>query len=72
MVVTWGSPEAGGDNRHVQDELSTGGGVEHIYGNHVAFAALLSNGRVITWGDPIDGGDSSKVQAELSCARMRT
>jgi hypothetical protein len=62
-VVTWGNPEYGGDSSAVQVELKQG--VDTIYSNRYAFAALMQDRSVVTWGDADWGGDSSQVQAEL-------
>ena len=40
-------------------------GVEQIYSNDSAFAALRSNGSVVTWGNSSNGGDSSSVALRL-------
>ncbi|CAE7929930.1 unnamed protein product [Symbiodinium necroappetens] len=61
-VVTWGSPECGGDSRSVQHQLK---GVKHIAATARSFAALLQDGSVVTWGNDRFGGDSSSVQDQL-------
>ena len=64
IVITWGDPAYGGDSSAVASDLSSG--VNNIYSNSGAFAALKSDGSVITWGDPEWGGDSSAVASQLS------
>ena len=61
-VVTWGSPECGGDSSSVQHQLK---GVKHIAATARSFAALLQDGSVVTWGNDRYGGDSSSVQDQL-------
>ena len=61
-VVTWGSPEWGGDSSQVQAQLKN---VQQIQGNDRAFAAILESGAAVAWGDPRCGGDSSQVQEQL-------
>ena len=61
-VVTWGSPDHGGDSSEVQCQLQH---VRQIQANSSAFAAILEEGRVVTWGGPKYGGDSSLVQEQL-------
>eukprot|EP00435_Cladocopium_sp_Y103_P072719 s528_g41.t1 len=71
-VVTWGSPDHGGDSSEVQDQLK---GVQQvkatlhafaaILADGSAFAAILADGSVVTWGSPDSGGDSSEVQGQL-------
>ena len=40
--------------------------VQHVTGNHRAFAAILSDeGKVVTWGDGESGGKSAAVQDQL-------
>ena len=53
----------------LQDQLTATGSVSRIFGSAygVAFATVLSDGRVVTW-DPEQGDDSKEVQAELQCA----
>ena len=48
-VVTWGTPERGGDSSRVQHQLKN---VQQISGTVGAFAAILADGSVVTWGDP--------------------
>jgi len=62
-VVTWGSPQNGGDCSAVVEQISSG--VVSIYCNCLAFAAVKESGAVVTWGDPEAGGDSSRVAAQL-------
>ena len=42
-----------------------GDGVDKLYANRVAFAAITTSGGVVTWGDQSNGGDSSSVTADL-------
>jgi len=62
-VVTWGSPQCGGDSSSVSSDLQFG--VKSIIPNSMAFAALKINGKVITWGEFSSGGDSSEVSEYL-------
>lgn len=66
-VVTWGSPQGGGDKSSIQQELK---GVQQIQGTWHAFAAILEGGSVVTWGQPDYGGNSSKVQDQLKNIRQ--
>ena len=61
-IVTWGSPEFGGNSSAVQDQLKH---VRQVQATGGAFAAILANGSVVTWGDQSYGGDSSAVQDQL-------
>ncbi|CAE7264695.1 unnamed protein product [Symbiodinium sp. KB8] len=61
-VVTWGSPECGGDSSSVQHQLK---GVKHVAATARSFAALLQGGSVVTWGNDRFGADSSRVQDQL-------
>jgi len=63
-VVTWGSPEYGGDCSKVKAQLTVD--VQHIYATNGAFAALKADGSVVTWGHPDFGGDCTKVQQQLA------
>ncbi|CAJ1354918.1 unnamed protein product [Effrenium voratum] len=58
-VVTWGSPEFGGDSSQVQEKLT---GVQQIQATECSFAALRADGTIVTWGDSFCGGNSSYVQ----------
>jgi alpha-tubulin suppressor-like RCC1 family protein len=40
-------------------------GVQQIFSNELAFAALKNDGSVFTWGDPESGGNSSGVASQL-------
>jgi len=62
MIVTWGSPEDGGDSTTVKDQLRN---VQQIHATERAFAAILADGSVVTWGSPEDGGDSIRVRDQL-------
>ena len=62
-VVTWGSPDDGGDSSAVSGQLRN---VQQVQGTSSAFAAILADGSVVTWGHPASGGDSSAVQDRLS------
>jgi alpha-tubulin suppressor-like RCC1 family protein len=53
-VVTWGSPNHGGDSSEVRDRLKN---VQHIAASTSAFAAVLNDGSIVTWGNPEHGGD---------------
>ena len=64
-LVTWGSPNRGGDSSQVQDQLK---GVQQIQATHEAFAAILPDGSVVTWGYPKWGGDSSKAAVQFADA----
>jgi flagellin-like hook-associated protein FlgL len=44
------------------------GGVQQIFSNGLAFAAIKSDGSVVTWGNSAWGGNSSAVAAQLSGA----
>ena len=46
-VVTWGSPDSGGDCSAVQDQLMN---VQQIPATESAFAAILADGSVVAWG----------------------
>ena len=61
-VVTWGSPNLGGDSSQVHNQLK---GVQQLQASDKAFAAILADGSVVTWGYPDSGGDSSQVQDQL-------
>ena len=63
-VVTWGNSSNGGNSVSVAAGLS--GGVQTIYSNPFAFAALKTDGSVVTWGDSGNGGNSSAVAAQLT------
>jgi len=66
-VTVWGSAQTGGDISGIETELQSGGGVERIIGNKMAFCALKNDGTVVTWpSQPWSGGDSSSVQNELT------
>eukprot|EP00659_Diplonema_papillatum_P005646 gene5646-8611_t len=52
-VRTWGDPAAGGDSATVADSLS---GVQSVFGNEAAFAALKLDGSVVAWGSEQNGG----------------
>ena len=66
-VVTWGSPDDGGDSSAVSDQLKN---VQQVKGTNAAFAAILADGSVVTWGDPGSGGDSSEVKEKLHNVRQ--
>ena len=63
-VVTWGSPDHGGDSSAVKDEL------RHVEQMHPAkggaFAAILADRSVVTWGHPSAGGDSFEIHGFLA------
>ena len=61
-MVTWGSPECGGNSSAVQDQLKHAWQFQATDG---AFAAILADGSIVTWGDQSYGGDSSAVQDQL-------
>ena len=61
-VVTWGSPEDGGDSTTVKDQLRN---VWLIHATESAFAAILADGNVVTWGNPEFGGDITTVKDQL-------
>ena len=63
QMVTWGSPDQGGDCSAVQDQLRN---VQQIQATDMAFAAILADGSVIAWGNPNYGGDCSRVQCQLN------
>jgi subtilase family serine protease/alpha-tubulin suppressor-like RCC1 family protein len=63
-VVSWGTPESGGDSSAVRAQLSSG--VSQIFSSSGAFAALKGDGSVITWGLSGFGGNSSAVASLLS------
>ena len=44
-VVTWGSPNLGGDSRVVQEQLKN---VQQIQASYGAFAAILGDGSVVS------------------------
>jgi flagellin len=54
----------GGNSSAVAAQLT--GGVQAIYSNQWAFAALKADGSVVTWGNSSYGGNSSAVAAQLS------
>ena len=62
QMVTWGSPDQGGDCSAVQDQLKN---VVQVQATDGAFAAILADGSVIAWGNPNYGGDCSAVQDQL-------
>ncbi|CAE8651084.1 unnamed protein product, partial [Polarella glacialis] len=62
-VITWGSPDQGGDSSRVEDRLQEG--VVQVVGNTYAFAAVKSDGSVITWGSNDYIGYSSRVEHRL-------
>eukprot|EP00439_Symbiodinium_sp_Y106_P071594 s2060_g12.t3 len=62
-VVTWGSPDRGGDSAAVQDQLQE---IEELQANKWAFAARRSDKTVVTWGDPERGGDIRAVRSQLT------
>eukprot|EP00439_Symbiodinium_sp_Y106_P050885 s2587_g6.t1 len=66
-VVTWGSPDYGGDSSAVQPQLVQ---VSQIRSSHGAFAAICGDGRVVTWGASHLGGQSSSVQHLLQGVRQ--
>ncbi|MCK9172950.1 MAG: hypothetical protein M0O99_05635 [Desulfuromonas thiophila] len=61
--MTWGDSSSGGDSSAVEGQLA---GVEQIYSNVNAFAALKSDGTVVTWGASDFGGNSSAVEGQLA------
>jgi hypothetical protein len=62
-VVTWGSPDCGGDSSSIASQLQ--GGIVQVTGSASAFAAMKEDGSVVTWGDQDRGGDSSSVASQL-------
>ena len=54
----------GGNSEGVKEKLTSG--VQHIYFNDRAFAALKADGSVVTWGDPENGGNSEEVKEALT------
>ena len=64
-LVTWGSPNHGGDSSQVQDQLK---GVQQLQATQCAFAAILADGSVVTWGYPKWDGDSSRVAVQFADA----
>jgi flagellin-like hook-associated protein FlgL len=54
----------GGNSSAVAAQLT--GGVQAIYSNQNAFAALKADGSVVTWGDSSYGVNSSAVAAQLT------
>ena len=66
-VVTWGSPDYGGDCSKVKAQLTVD--VQHIYSTDWAFAALKAGGSVVSWGGAGDFQNTyNQVQAQLGCA----
>ena len=61
-VVTWGSPDHGGNSCPVQAQLK---GVQQLQATKYAFAAILADGSVATWGKRYFGGNCSEVQYQL-------
>lgn len=63
-VRSWGDTHYGGyGNEYFLNNVKN---VSRVYGNGMAFAAILRpDGRVVTWGDASSGGDSSSVAADL-------
>ena len=55
----------GGDSSEIQPELANNEGVQRVYSNYRAFAAITSSGKVVTWGCRKYGGDSESVAARL-------
>ena len=62
-VVTWGSPDNGGDSNAVASEIRIN--VRQIFSTYGAFAALKNDGSVVTWGNSSLGGNSSGVASQL-------
>ena len=60
--IDTGSPR-GGDSSAVADQISSG--VEELYTNRYAMAAIKEGGQVVAWGDPLRGGDTGDAQQEL-------
>ncbi|MCX7075476.1 MAG: hypothetical protein NTZ45_01695, partial [Methylococcales bacterium] len=77
-VVTWGDSYSGGETSVNKYDDSTFEwnkvpltenalmGVNKIFSNGLAFAALKNDGSVATWGDSASGGDSSSVATQLN------
>jgi len=63
-VVTWGSPQQGGNSALVAGNLTSN--VTAVYSTGTAFAALKTNGSVFSWGHSSFGGDSTSVAGNLS------
>lgn len=63
-VVTFGTPNFGGDSSDVAGELRFG--VVTVAATLYSFAALRQDGSVLTWGDDGCGGDCSEVAPHLS------
>ena len=63
-VRSWGDTTYGGYGH--EDFLNSLRNVSRVYGNGMAFAAILNpDGQVVTWGDLSSGGDSSSVAGDL-------
>ena len=60
-VVTWGTPEAGGDSTTVK-HLLTGIQTVSIRGGKTAFSALQENGRVVSWGLDVDSSTVKQLR----------
>ena len=52
-VLTWGTPETGGDSTTVRKLLSESRTIS-LLGGIASFTALQENGRVVSWGSDID------------------
>lgn len=67
-MVSWGSPQGGGDASLVQNRLRE---VRSVVATHRAFCAVRVDGSVVTWGHAQCGGDSSEVQERLTDVEER-
>ena len=59
-LVTWGSPDHGGNSDEVKDQLTAG--VVNTVENGGAVAALKENGSVVTWSSDDLGSNSCEVR----------
>ena len=60
-VVTWGTPEAGGDSTTVK-HLLTGIRTLQFARSYSAFSALQENGRVVSWGLDVDSSTVKQLR----------
>lgn len=60
--IDTGSPR-GGDSSAVAEQISSG--VEEVYTNRYAMAAIKQGGQVVAWGDPLRGGETGDAQRFL-------
>ena len=66
-MVTWGSPDHGGDSSLVQDQLTS---VQQIQGSGQAFAAVKADGSVVAWGNSDHGGSCHQAAQVAQTLRV--